>query len=153
MKLHNLTSIQKRSQRIGRGGKRGSYSGRGVKGQKSRSGRRIRPAERDLIIRLPKLRGFRNKPKGEASKVFNLGTVSLSLMPKKKNPAEQTPVKKDIVITKEFLKTAGLLGKKFKGTVKILGAGEITFPVSVKGISVSEGAREKIEKAGGKVEK
>lgn len=144
MKLHNLSSIQKRVQRIGRGGKRGSYSGRGVKGQKSRSGRRIRPAERDLIIRLPKLRGFRNKPKGEISTVFNLKTISSSL-------SSMAGAKKEIVITKEFLKTAGLLGKKFKGTVKILGAGEITFPVSIKGISVSESAKEKIEKAGGNV--
>ena len=145
MKLHNLTSIQKRAQRIGRGGKRGSYSGRGVKGQKSRAGRRIRPAERDLIIRLPKLRGFRNKPKSEISKVFNLETISSSL-------TSMPGVKKEIVITKEFLKTAGILGKKFKGKVKILGTGGISFPVSVKGIQVSESARKKIEKAGGKVE-
>lgn len=140
MKLHTLTSIQKKSQRIGRGGKRGSYSGRGVKGQKSRAGRRIRPAERDLIIRLPKLRGFRNKPKGEISIVFNIGTL-----------AAASGAGKGVIITKEFLKTAGLLGKKFNGTVKILGGGEIAFPVSVKGIPVSKGAKKKIEKAGGKV--
>ena len=145
MKLHQLISIQKRSQRIGRGGKRGSYSGRGVKGQKSRAGRRIRPAERDLILRLPKLRGFRNKPKGELSKVFNVGMISSSL-------ASKSGAGKEIVVTKEFLKTAGLLGKKFKGNVKILGMGEITIPVSVRGISVSESAKKKIEKAGGKVE-
>jgi len=144
MKLHNLTSIQKRSQRIGRGGKRGSYSGRGVKGQKSRAGRRIRPAERDLIIRLPKLRGFRNKPKSELSKVFNLGTLSSSL-------ASLSGTGKGIIITKEFLKTVGLLGKKFRGNVKILGTGEIASPISVHGISVSESARKKIEKAGGKI--
>jgi large subunit ribosomal protein L15 len=157
MKLHNLTSIQKRSQRIGRGGKRGSYSGRGVKGQKSRAGRRIRPAERDLIIRLPKLRGFRNKPKSEISKVFNLGTISSACASPnflEKNLGGHTPVpnaNKQIVITKEFLKTAGLLGKKFKGKVKILGVGEIAFPVSIRGISLSESARKKIEKAGGKI--
>jgi len=144
MKLHNLVSIQKKSQRIGRGGKRGSYSGRGVKGQKSRAGRRIRPAERDLIIRLPKLRGFRNKPKGEVSKVLNLGEISSLLA--------RQGVSKETAVTKEFLETAGLIGKKFKGTVKILGAGEIAFPISVRGISVSESAKEKIKKAGGKVE-
>jgi len=47
--------------RIARGGKRGTYSGRGHKGQKSRSGRNIRPAERDIILRLPKLRGNRSR--------------------------------------------------------------------------------------------
>ena len=146
MKLYNLTSIQKKTQRIGRGGKRGSYSGRGVKGQKSRAGRRIRPAERDLIIRLPKLRGFRNKPKGDISEVFNVGVIASSFA-----RAEKT--KERIVVTKESLKKIGLLGKKFKGMVKILGTGEITVPLSVKGISVSKSAKKKIEKAGGQIEK
>ena len=145
MKPHQLSSIHKKSQRIGRGGKRGSYSGRGVKGQKSRAGRRIRPAERDLIIRLPKLRGFRNKPKSELSKVINIGTISSALR-------SMSGAGKEIAITKEFLKTAGLLGKKFNGNVKILGTGEIAFPISVRGISVSESAGKKIKKAGGKVE-
>ena len=56
-------SLQKdrKKKRVGRGGKRGTTSGRGTKGQKSRSGHRIRPAERDLLIRIPKLRGYRNK--------------------------------------------------------------------------------------------
>ena len=144
MKLHTLSSIQKRSQRIGRGGKRGSYSGRGVKGQKSRAGRRIRPAERDLIIRLPKLRGFRNKPKTDTVMVFNIGTIASAL----KSVAS---TKEQIIITADFLKTTGLLGKKFKGALKILGTGEITFPVSVQGIEVSKSAKEKIEKAGGEV--
>ena len=157
MKLHQLSSIQKKSQRIGRGGKRGSYSGRGVKGQKSRAGRRIRPAERDLVIRLPKLRGFRNKPKSETTKVFSIGMISTSFDPKnslKKNSKKKESIQsvdKQIVITSASLKAAGLLGKKFKGGIKILGTGEIAFPVSVKGISVSESARKKIEKAGGQI--
>jgi len=157
MKLHQLSSIQKKSQRIGRGGKRGSYSGRGVKGQKSRAGRRIRPAERDLVIRLPKLRGFRNKPKTDISKVFSVGMISTSFDPKntsKKNSKKGESIQsvdKQIVITSASLKAVGLLGKKFKGDIKILGTGEIAFPVSVKGISVSESARKKIEKAGGQI--
>lgn len=59
MQLHELQAIHenKEAQRIGRGGKRGTTSGRGQKGQKSRSGHRIRPAVRDMIQRLPKLRG------------------------------------------------------------------------------------------------
>src|SRR5271170_4785603 len=124
MKLHALKSIKKRSQRIGRSGKRGSYSGRGVKGQRSRSGHRIRPAERDLIIRLPKLRGFRNKPKFEVGEVFNLSRLSASL---KSYVQDKTPLE----LNANLLKSAGLLKKDFKGHIKILGTGEITFPISI----------------------
>ena len=61
MQLHQLQPIHdlKGKKRIARGGKRGTYSGRGQKGQKSRSGAKIRPAEQDLIIRIPKRRGFK----------------------------------------------------------------------------------------------
>lgn len=57
MQLHTLQPAHKLrgKKRIGRGGKRGTYSGRGVKGQKARAGRKIRPAIRDLIQSLPKL--------------------------------------------------------------------------------------------------
>lgn len=51
----------KNSKRVGRGGKRGAYSGKGLKGQKSRAGRKIRPQIRDIIKRIPKKRGYRFK--------------------------------------------------------------------------------------------
>lgn len=62
MNLHQLVPLHKKAskKRIGRGGKRGTYSGKGVKGQKSRAGKRIRPGTRDLIQQIPKLRGSRN---------------------------------------------------------------------------------------------
>lgn len=145
MKLHTLTSIkEKRAQRIGRGGKRGNTSGRGTKGQHSRAGRRIRPAERDLIMRIPKMRGFRNKPKREAAVVFNVGILAGKLK-------DLSTTKTPIALTVDFLKTAGMIGKNFDGAVKILGNGEISFPVSVRGITVSASAKAKIEKAGGTV--
>lgn len=64
MQLHEVVPIHKNKskKRIGRGGKRGTYSGRGMKGQKSRAGHKIRPAIRDLIQRTPKLRGAKNQP-------------------------------------------------------------------------------------------
>jgi len=64
MQLHELqpTYPNKGRRRIGRGFTRGHKSGKGQKGQKSRAGHSIRPAERDLIQRMPKLRGFKNKP-------------------------------------------------------------------------------------------
>jgi large subunit ribosomal protein L15 len=145
MKLHELTSInRKRAQRIGRGGKRGNTSGRGTKGQHSRAGRRIRPAERDLIMRIPKMRGFRNKPKREEAMIFNIGTLANKL-----NALATT--KAPIVLTVDFLKTAGIISKNFDGAVKILGQGEIVFPVAITGITVSASAKKKIEKAGGTV--
>lgn len=120
---------------MGRGGKRGTMSGRGQKGQKSRSGHKIRPAERDLIQRLPKLRGFTNKAR-EAAKVVNL---------------EDLQKMKESEITLEVLKANGLVSKRYTGIVKVLGTGEATRAFTVKGLRVSASAKEKIEKAGGKV--
>jgi len=114
-----------RKKRIGRGGKRGTTSGRGTKGQKSRSGHRIRPAMRDLLIRLPKLRGYRNKSIQEKSSAINVGDL---------NKLAET-----------------LLTKKNLGKVKILGGGDLNKAVTVEGLKVSKSAREKILKAGGSV--
>ncbi len=140
MKLHELSSIKsKRAQRIGRGGKRGNTSGRGTKGQRSRAGRKIRPAMRDLIIRLPKLRGFRNKTKSDKAVIFNIGDLSTRL---KSYAKPGTPLEVDIAL----LKAAGLVGKNFKGKVKILGKGESTFPIVAKGMGISKSAQEKIGK-------
>jgi large subunit ribosomal protein L15 len=143
MKLHELKTIKsRRSRRIGRGGKRGTTAGRGTKGQRSRAGHRIRPAERDLIMRLPKRRGFRNKPKSDAAVIFNLGELSEKL----KTHAEKGSVE----ISHGLLRSAKMIGKNYKGEIKILAEGEIAFPITVKGIKVSKAAREKIEKSGGK---
>jgi len=61
MQIHQIKpKIKKKNRKIiGRGGKRGTYSGRGIKGQKSRAGRKIRPELRDIIKKLPKKRGYR----------------------------------------------------------------------------------------------
>src|SRR3989344_8014903 len=60
MQLHDLQPRHKRlrTRAIGRGGKRGKTSGRGTKGQKARSGRKMRPELRDIIKKIPKRRGF-----------------------------------------------------------------------------------------------
>lgn len=115
----------KRVQRVGRGGSRGTSSGRGTKGQKSRSGHVIRPAERDLLIRLPKLRGYRNKSINAKARAINVGELET------------------MKGTEFSLKTLG--------NVKILGEGELKKAVTVQGLPVSKSAKEKIEKAGGKV--
>jgi large subunit ribosomal protein L15 len=146
MKLHARTPIRgKRLQRIGRSGKRGSYSGRGVKGQRSRSGHRIRPAERDIILKIPKMRGFRNKEKQDAPIAFNLGQISIKLKSHAKTGAP-------LEISYALLKTAKLLKKDYKRKVKILGTGDIAFPIAISGFEVSASAKAKIEKAGGSVQ-
>lgn len=115
----------KRVQRVGRGGKRGTSSGHGTKGQKSRSGHRIRPAERDMLIRLPKLRGYRNKSINVKPRVLGVGQL-------------------EAMKGNDF--SMANLGKS-----KILGNGEIKKAITVSGLPVSKSAKEKIEKAGGKV--
>jgi large subunit ribosomal protein L15 len=146
MKLHKLSSIKTRkAQRVGRSGKRGSYSGRGQKGQRSRSGHRIRPAERDIILKLPKIRGFRNKPKADVAEVFNLGELS------KKLASHAAAGSAPLAVNHELLRKAKLVKKDYKRPVKILGNGEIAFPIAVHGLEVSKSAKLKIEKAGGSV--
>jgi large subunit ribosomal protein L15 len=144
MQIHELKSIKKKRQRIGRSGKRGSYSGRGVKGQKSRSGRRLRPAERDLILRLPKQRGFANMRKTDTVAIFNVGDLSVKLKSFVKGSAP-------LELNRQLLVVAGLLQKDFKGKVKLLGTGEAAFPMNVTGLTASGSATIKIRKAGGSV--
>ena len=143
MQLHNLTkTTQSPKPRIGRSGKRGSYSGRGIKGQKSRAGHKIRPALRDLIIRIPKKRGFRNKPTTEKSFVINLSNLA-SL----KNKVGD----KSVLLDLATLRALKVVPMRFNGPIKILGDGNIDFPITLKGLKVSASAKLKIEKAGGKV--
>lgn len=144
--LNKFSKSNRKSKiRVGRGGKRGTTSGRGTKGQKSRSGHRIRPAERDLIIRIPKRRGFRNKAKSDRAVILNLEDIRGVL----KTMVQE---EKQHVLTPAILKEAKAIPPDFRGTLKLLGAGNIDFPITVRGISVSASAKAKIEKAGGKVE-
>jgi len=146
MKLHNVKlKVRERSkQRIGRGGKRGSYSGRGVKGQKSRAGRKLRPAQRDLILRIPKLRGFRNKIKKDKPIIFNLKDLYFAI---KTNSKPNLP----LTINKEFLVQCGMVSPEYAGEIRMLSQGDINVPLTLEGISVSKRTREKIEKANGKI--
>ncbi len=140
MKLHAQKSSKSRvSRRVGRGGKRGTTAGRGTKGQHSRAGRVLRPAIRDLIIRLPKLRGFRNKVKSDKPIVFNLSRLSEALKTHAKGGS--------LEITRELLQSAKLLSKNYTGKIKILGTGEAAFPMTFTEIAVSKSVA---EKAGGK---
>ncbi|MEK7574399.1 MAG: 50S ribosomal protein L15 [Patescibacteria group bacterium] len=139
MQLHQLQPIHnlKNKKRIARGGKRGTYSGRGQKGQKSRAGAKIRPAEQDLIIRIPKRRGFKNKPLGLKPLIINIGELE-------KQFENKQVINKKVLQEKGFIKT---LGQR----VKILSGGELKKALEIEGLEVSKKAEEKIKAAGGKI--
>lgn len=138
--LHDIKSTSgRKSRRVGRGGKRGTYSGRGMKGQKSRSGHRIRPAIRDLIKRFPKLRG--DAATGAMAEDQAV-TITLDQLSRKFEAGQS--------VTTKTLEKAGLLGSKTQAA-KIVGGGSAPKKVNIVGIPVSAGAKEAIEKAGGTV--
>ncbi len=141
MQIHQLKIQKVKSRkRIGRGGKKGTYSGRGVKGQKSRSGAKINPifegGRSTLIEHLPKKRGFTSMfPKNQV--------IGLSTLENIFNAGD--------TITPAVLLEKGLIGN-MKAKVKILNNGEITKKLTIEKCLVSKNAKEKIEKAGGNVQ-
>jgi len=146
MQLQNLkpTHKKKKPKRIGRGGKKGTYSGRGMKGQKSRAGARFQPIVRELVKKYPKLRGYRFS---SGEKIRRMKPFSLNL------DALQNKFKEGEEITPKALLEKGLVRRIKGGTprVKILSRGEVKNPLTFKGCQVSKVARDKIEKAGGKI--
>ena len=135
MLASDLKNLKKSKKRIGRGGKRGTYSGRGIKGERSRAGHRLPKQIREAVRKIPKLRGVHNMPAGPKSQPVNL------------NELEKIS---ETAITVELLFKTGLI-KNRRDPVKILGDGILKKPVIIHGIPVSKSAREKIEKAGGRV--
>ena len=125
--------------RIGRGGRRGTYSGRGQKGQKARAGHKIKPAEREqLIQRLPKLRGYKNRRRTPANLILNIRDLN------------KLKIKKLSWATAQSL---GLIPKTFRGRIKVLGSGNLNYPVIISpNIFVSASAKTKIVAAGGRLE-
>jgi len=136
------TGSLKPKKRVGRGNGsgHGTTSGRGTKGQLSRSGGKTRigfeGGQMPLQRRLPHLKGFKNTRK----KVYNILNVG-----------DLERFDKDSVLDYETLKQAGLLIKNSK-LVKILGNGQISKSFTVKADCFSQTAKQKIEKAGGKAE-
>ncbi len=131
---------KKPAKRVGRGigSGLGKTGGRGHKGQKSRSGGRVRPGfeggQMPIQRRLPKF-GFTSR------KSLVSDQVTLSEIAKVEGE----------VVSLESLKAAGIV-KKDRLFVKVMKSGEVTRAVTVKGLKVTKGAREAIESAGGKVE-
>ncbi len=142
MQLHNLKkhSSHRQARQIGRGGKRGTTSGRGTKGQKARAGNKRRPEMRDIIKKLPKLRGYRFKPVSIKPAVVNLATLDKIFQ-----AGEQiTPA---ILLAKKLVKRE----RGQMPVVKILATGDLTKKLAIENCLVSVSAKIKIEQAGGTI--
>ncbi len=137
MQLHELKKEYKtkKPKRVGRGGKRGTYSGRGSKGQKARAGAKIRPAVYDLIIKIPKKRGVKHKSITQKPVLINLDVIE-------KHYHEGEIVSPQTLFEKGLVeKKAGALPK-----VKILGRGDLTKKLTFKKCQFSQQALAKTKK-------
>ena len=143
--LNNTTQVKIKKMRVGRGigSGKGKTSGRGMKGQKSRSGVAIKSFEggqMPLFRRLPK-RGF-NPIKKEKIAIINLGKIQSLLDAKRINS--------EIKIDLDLLKKANIISKIYK-KIKILGSGEIKDKIDVNVDFFSKSAQKKLEKIGGSI--
>lgn len=148
MQLHELqksTGITK-ARRVGRGGKRGKTSGKGHKGQKSRAGRKIRPVERDIIKKLPKLRGHgKNRSRTiNPSTVRPIG-VNLAVLERLFDAGDQVNPKTLVA------KGAHRAQSGRAPMVKILGVGTLTKKLTIANCTLSASAKAAVEKAGGSI--
>ncbi len=144
--LNNREKINKSKIRVGRGigSGKGKTSGRGVKGQKSRSGVAIKSFEggqMPLYRRLPK-RGF-NSISIEKVAILNLEKIQSYIDKKKINSAE--------ILNTEILKKLKIINKN-STKLKILGTGEIRDKINIEANLASKSAVDKLEKIGGSIQ-
>ena len=146
MKLHQIApapNSTSKAKRLGRGigSGLGKTSGKGTKGQNSRSGGGVRPGfeggQMPLIRKLPR-RGFNNK---NFDKVYNV--VNVDMLNKLEDGS---------VVTVELLKEKNIISKVAPYGLKVLGNGKLEKKLTVKASKFSETAIQKITKAGGKAE-
>jgi len=151
LRLHTLKPAQARKdrKRVGRGlgSGKGRYSGRGIKGQKSRAGSHKMPAEFEggqtrIFMRLPKLRGNTSK---DAMPIGPFRTTTVPV-----NVAALDAFDDGAEVTPESLVEKGLI-KNTRTDVKLLGQGELKKKLTVRVHAISASAREKVEAAGGSV--
>jgi large subunit ribosomal protein L15 len=151
LSLSTLSPAQKRQdrKRVGRGlgSGKGRYSGRGIKGQKSRAGSHKMPAEFEggqtrIFMRLPKLRGNTSK---DAMPIGPFRTTTVPV-----NVAALDAFDEGAEVTPESLVEKGLI-KNTRTDVKLLGQGELKKKLTVRVHAISASAREKVEAAGGSV--
>jgi large subunit ribosomal protein L15 len=153
MKLHDLHPVpgsRRERTRVGRGiaAGKGKTAGRGTKGQKSRTGSSI-PAwfeggQTPIHMRVPKLRGFKNRFRTEYA-VVNVGRIEAALAGGRLEPG---PRGAPATVNAELLFAAGVIGR-LSLPLKILGAGDLDHPVLAIADAFSGEAKRKIEAAGG----
>ena len=173
MKLHDLQPAEgsrKERIRVGRGiaAGKGKTAGRGTKGQKARAGGSIPPwfegGQTPLHMRIPKLRGFKNRFRVEYE-VVNVGAID-ALATRGAFEQAEAPAKRganaagakrgdsaaggQITVNQDILRAVGLV-RTLNKPLKILGAGDLTVPLFVVADAFTASARSKIEAAGGVV--
>ncbi|WP_440923815.1 50S ribosomal protein L15 [Candidatus Pelagibacter sp.] len=146
IKLNNRPKLNKSKIRVGRGigSGKGKTSGRGVKGQKSRSGVAIKSFEggqMPLYRRLPK-RGF---------KTFNKENIAILNLEKIQSFINKKTISTSEVLNSFSLKKLKLINKNSK-KLKILGTGEIKDKINIEADLASKSALEKLEKIGGSIQ-
>lgn len=142
MQIHELkpNNSFKDRKRVGRGGKRGTYSGRGQNGQKCRAGASFQPMIREWIKKYHKLRGYNFNSIQPKATPINLDVLEANFK------ANEIVSAKTLLEKKLIRRLEGKLPK-----VKILGNGNLTKAVIVEGCKVSKSAKEIIEKQSGEV--
>src|SRR5688572_25032866 len=162
MRLHDLRPAEGSKTariRVGRGiaAGKGKTAGRGTKGQKARAGGSIPPwfegGQTPLHMRIPKLRGFKNRFKAEYE-VVNVGDIARVIeegrLPAGEPAGGRSKGTAPITVNQELLKDAGLI-RTLKIPMKVLGDGELTVAAFVVADAFTKTARAKIEAAGGSV--
>ncbi len=164
MKLHDLKPAEgsrKPRKRVGRGiaAGQGKTAGRGTKGQKARAGGSIPPwfegGQTPLHMRIPKLRGFKNRFKveyevvnvGRIGELALLGAFESGELPGGKASAKAVPV----TVNQDILRAVGLVRTLTK-PLKVLGQGDLETPLFIVADKFSKSAIAKIEAAGGSVQ-
>jgi len=137
--LQPLNPPQKRK-RIGRGGKRGNYSGRGSKGQKSRAGAKMKPQLREIINKFPKKRG-------ERFKIVKDNILTISLERLQKIFPQGGTITPSLIIKKGLAKRTP--HQKLK--IKILAKGDLQTKFNIQNCLLSQKAHDLIIKNGGTV--
>ena len=143
LQLNNLEKLTKKRKRVGRGGKRGRYAGRGKEGQKSRTGSTseikafFEGGQMPLVRRIPR-RGF-NNPFKRVFKLVNLDDL-------------ETKFSNGETVNKESLEQKGLVKGNGVYLIKVLGTGALTKKLAINVNAVSQSAAQAIQKAGGSIQ-
>jgi len=156
MQLSTLKAkhVRKSPKRIGRGGKRGTTSGNGTKGQKSRAGASVRPGFRGGDNRIwqlfPKLRGASSKPGNKSPPRKHRYYSIKRYKPWEVNLRDLAVFKDGETVSIPSLIEKGVLPKA-ANVVKLLATGELKSTLTFSGVQMSGATRAKIEKAGGTI--